>query len=410
MTTETTMSVRNSAVRNAGPRAPLEAAQDSRTANASPVPGRDGASTRDADADPASRPFAESMTQAMRRAQSKSADEARESGKEPANDDRDAAGNETAGAGDETAASSTAAASGAKAAFSTAEDPKAATAANEAATIAVSTATTGTAISTSTSDANRGSADDASATQGDTRADAAASPASRAAVASAAADTTADASLGDDLQSAATEAAENASGNAQARAPGADAPQLRSTADFSAQLAQLRGAAATTPAQAADGVGTTPSPAPAGLYRTEVAAPVGDALFPNRFAAEVALLGSAGIERAEIRLQPRELGPVRIELSMSGESARIAFSAVQPETRQAIEQSLPILKDMLAERGLMLGDTSVSDGHAERGSADPQANPSQAASDGSAVGGDDRPFTADARRTTSRRTLLDVYA
>ena len=138
---------------------------------------------------------------------------------------------------------------------------------------------------------------------------------------------------------------------------------------------------------------------------------IGDALFPGRFAAEVALLGTAGIERAEIRLQPRELGPVRIELSLNGESTRIAFSAVQPETRQAIEQSLPILKDLLAERGLTLGEASVSDGQVGHESADPEAKPSHAASkDATDAAAADRPFAADRRHTPIRRTLLDVYA
>ncbi len=405
MTTEATMPVRS-----AGPRPPLEAAKDSRTTNASratPAPGRDGARARDAGDDPASRPFAESMTQAMRRTQSKPADETREAEERSANDETTAAGKETASVGDEPAASPAAAPPELQAAAPTVEEPTTAATADEAATIAASMATTGNGTAASALDAHRGPAPEAPATQGDARMEAAASRA-----AAAAPDAAADASPGDPLQSAAGEAAENVAGDAQPRAPGAEAPQPRSTADFAAQLAQLRGAAATTSPQPADGAGSAPTPAPAGLHRSDVAAPVGDALFASRFAAEVALLGTAGIERAEIRLQPRELGPVRVELSLNGESARIAFSAVHPETRQAIEQSLPILKDMLAERGLTLGETSVSDGQADRGSPDPQASPSQAASDGSAAAaGDDRSFAAGARRSTAiRRTLLDVYA
>ena len=126
------------------------------------------------------------------------------------------------------------------------------------------------------------------------------------------------------------------------------------------------------------------------------------------------MLGAAGVERAEIQLQPPDLGPVRIELTLNGESTRVAFSAAQPETRQAIEQSLPILKDLLAERGLTLGDTSVSDGgaYAEAG-ADGNAGASAdggLSRSGAAPATDGRDAAGDARRIALRRSLLDVYA
>jgi len=220
-----------------------------------------------------------------------------------------------------------------------------------------------------------------------------------------------DAPLATDSGSATADASNVAPGDSPSR-PGAETLVARSTADFAAHLAHARGATTAHPPQPTDAASHSTPPAHATvLHRSDVSTSVGDALFPGRFAAEVALLGTAGIERAEIRLQPRELGPVRVELSVSGEATRIAFSAVQPETRQAIEQSLPILKELLAERGLTLGETSVSDGQAGRGSADAEATPSHAtAKEGAAADGADRPFAADVRRAPIRRTLLDVYA
>jgi flagellar hook-length control protein FliK len=57
------------------------------------------------------------------------------------------------------------------------------------------------------------------------------------------------------------------------------------------------------------------------------------------------------------------MGPIRIELSLNGEQASVAFSAAQPDTRTAIEQSLPLLKSMLSEQGLQLADSSVGSGY-----------------------------------------------
>ncbi|GMV01744.1 MAG: hypothetical protein AMXMBFR52_14000 [Burkholderiales bacterium] len=130
-----------------------------------------------------------------------------------------------------------------------------------------------------------------------------------------------------------------------------------------------------TPSAAAAVGGSSPLPAapavahPPGTHPPatgSIATPLAHPAFANHFATEVASLALRGIERAEIVLNPRELGPVRIELSLNGEAARVAFSAVQPQTRHAIEQTLPLLESMLAEHGLMLSGSSVSDGSAHR--------------------------------------------
>lgn len=186
---------------------------------------------------------------------------------------------------------------------------------------------------------------------------------------------------------------------------------------FAAQLARAAGTTDSPPAHAlALGAGLRGAPqalaatAPPAVVAS-VSTPVGEPGFPAHLAAEVATISLAGIERAEIELRPRELGPVRIELSMSGESARIAFSAAHPDTRQAIEQSMPILKDMLAERGLMLADASVSDGRAGADSSQPEGAEARVPTGAAAApeGG----VTGEAlagRHMGLRRSLLDVYA
>lgn len=420
MTNEATMPVRN-----AGPRPLPETARESWTMNgsrgAAHAAGAHEAGMREASSGP-SRRFEDSMTQAMRRAQSKPANETREQG------EREASGNQTE---TEAAASGSEAPerpqemqppSGAPTVVPTGDHPQAAAVLDEA--------------PVATADSTPAAGSDSSAIVIDAGTDPAAAP-SMAQSASAEAplpsiergatstmrspganetvesvpSAPSDASPTEGLQPSAADASK-LTADSQSRPPGADAPSTRSTADFAAQLAHARGAPATNAPQSAGIAGESTSAAnPAHLHRTDVSTSVGDAMFPGRFAAEVALLGTAGIERAEIRLHPRELGPVRVELSMNGESARIAFSAVQPETRQAIEQSLPVLKDLLTERGLMLGEASVSDGHAGHGSSDSEAASSDADLERStAAVASDRSFAADARRTPNRRTLLDVYA
>lgn len=188
-------------------------------------------------------------------------------------------------------------------------------------------------------------------------------------------------------------------------------------AAFAAQLARAAGTADGNPAHAL-ALGASIRGAPHAFGATappavpaSVSTPVGEPGFHAHLAAEVATISMAGIERAEIELRPRELGPVRIELSMSGESARIAFSAAHPDTRQAIEQSMPILKDMLAERGLMLADASVSDGRAGADSSQPEGAEARVPTGAAAApegGVTDEALAG--RHMGLRRSLLDVYA
>lgn len=69
----------------------------------------------------------------------------------------------------------------------------------------------------------------------------------------------------------------------------------------------------------------------------------------------------AGLQTAEIRLDPPELGPMRIMLSINEGVANAMFFAAHAQTRQAIELSLPQLQQQLAQSGLSLGEANVSD-------------------------------------------------
>lgn len=198
--------------------------------------------------------------------------------------------------------------------------------------------------------------------------------------------------------------------------PGGLTKSTHASENFTASLAEARSLLATHATRMIDAAAASenlagPRPAAALPYRGAIPVPVSDPAFSGRFAAEVALLGAAGIERAEIRLHPRELGPVRIELSMNGDAARIAFSAAHPDTRQAIEQSLPLLKDLLAERGLQLGNADVSD---HGGQSREHSSAGGSASGPSAPDG--TPFETDRHgghtspRASMRRALLSIYA
>ena len=64
---------------------------------------------------------------------------------------------------------------------------------------------------------------------------------------------------------------------------------------------------------------------------------------------------------AEIRLNPADLGPIGVTISYTDDQAKVSITAAQPATRDALEQALPHLKEMLAQQGITLGEAAVRD-------------------------------------------------
>lgn len=72
-------------------------------------------------------------------------------------------------------------------------------------------------------------------------------------------------------------------------------------------------------------------------------------------------------QSATLTLNPPDLGPLQIVLSVSNDQASVAFSANQLEVRQALENALPRLREMLSESGLSLEQATVDAGASNQG-------------------------------------------
>ena len=90
---------------------------------------------------------------------------------------------------------------------------------------------------------------------------------------------------------------------------------------------------------------------------TQVAAPGWHEAVAQRLADFVAVRASD----AEIRLNPANLGPIGVEISYKGNEASVLITAAQPATRDALEQALPHLRELLAQQGIALGQANVRD-------------------------------------------------
>jgi len=74
------------------------------------------------------------------------------------------------------------------------------------------------------------------------------------------------------------------------------------------------------------------------------------------------LMADSQTQSARIKLHPEHLGPLDVRIQIEDSAARVWFGAHHGQTRDALEASIPRLRDMLADQGLNLVETGVSDG------------------------------------------------
>ena len=116
----------------------------------------------------------------------------------------------------------------------------------------------------------------------------------------------------------------------------------------------------------AQGAATSDTTAPTVQLTQSIDVPVKDPAWGERIGERVLLMAGNRLQSAEIRLTPAELGPLRIQVAVDDGAANVTFLSQHAVTRDAIEQALPRLRELLAENGLTLNETNVG-GHDEQG-------------------------------------------
>jgi len=80
----------------------------------------------------------------------------------------------------------------------------------------------------------------------------------------------------------------------------------------------------------------------------------------QQMAQQVSYMIKGGFQQAEIKLNPAHLGPMEIKLMINDDQASINFVAQHAPVRDALDNALPRLKEMLEQQGLNLSDVDVS--------------------------------------------------
>lgn len=89
---------------------------------------------------------------------------------------------------------------------------------------------------------------------------------------------------------------------------------------------------------------------------TQLAAPGWD----RGLGEKIVWMAGKQMQLAELHLNPPELGPLQIALTINNDQASAQFVSQHAAVREAIEAAMPRLREMLAEGGITLGNTSVS--------------------------------------------------
>ncbi len=75
---------------------------------------------------------------------------------------------------------------------------------------------------------------------------------------------------------------------------------------------------------------------------------------------QILMMVNQNISSAEIRLNPAHLGPIEVLIDMSEEQVSVSMSSRHAMVRDAMEQALPKLREMLEQNGFSLADADIS--------------------------------------------------
>ena len=72
------------------------------------------------------------------------------------------------------------------------------------------------------------------------------------------------------------------------------------------------------------------------------------------------ILVNQRLQQVEIQLDPPELGNVHVRLNLQSEQASVSFLVQNQQAKEALEQQMGKLRDMLQESGVDVGDANVA--------------------------------------------------
>lgn len=140
--------------------------------------------------------------------------------------------------------------------------------------------------------------------------------------------------------------------------------------------APLVQAADANPANVAAAMATAPlaGRSAASVQQLPVYTPAGQRGWTEDVGNRLIWMANRGETRAELVLTPPSLGKLGISLQMNGDQTTAHFVAATPAAREALEQAIPRLRELLQQAGINLGQTDVSTSSEQQHARDEAGN------------------------------------
>ncbi len=93
--------------------------------------------------------------------------------------------------------------------------------------------------------------------------------------------------------------------------------------------------------------------------------PIDKPKWGDEFGSRMVWMSKEGIQNAQLRLTPGNLGTIDVKITIQNEQANISFVSQHGAVRDAIEATLPRLREMMQEAGVKMEQANVSSGERE---------------------------------------------
>lgn len=123
------------------------------------------------------------------------------------------------------------------------------------------------------------------------------------------------------------------------------------------------------------------------------------------------MMAQHGPRSAQIQLDPPELGSMQIRVHVQGQDQiSVSFTSPNPAVRDALEQQMPRLREMLAEQGLELSEGAISDDSSSSGQGSDSRGGSEGRTGGYAGGSSGELDSESLPGSAVAVGLVDYYA
>ncbi|SEO57255.1 flagellar hook-length control protein FliK [Aquisalimonas asiatica] len=153
------------------------------------------------------------------------------------------------------------------------------------------------------------------------------------------------------------------------------------------------------------------APQQAGMPTYNVAQSMDQAGWGQAVGERLVMMANQNVQQARIQVNPRELGPLDVNIQMRDDKTMITFQAQNAVTREALDAELPRLRMMLSDNGIENAEVTVGEeqpGHPQDGTELAEGFDRGNTGDGDESEEDENGVAVDSDRI--RRGLVDHYA